>query len=161
KTRRLSVRAPVWQGTHRRCESPFDPRQLRDVMTKAEQLAELERRDREALLAGGENRIAKQRQGGRLTARERCEALLDPGSFVEMDRLKVHRCYDFGAENQRIPGDGVVTGYGTVEGRNVFVFSQDFTVFGGSLSGAYAEKVCKVMDLATKNGCPMIGINDG
>jgi propionyl-CoA carboxylase beta chain len=130
-------------------------------MTKQEQLAELERRNREALLGGGEKRIAKQHEGGRLTARERCEQLLDPGSFVEMDRMKVHRCNDFGADKQRIPGDGVVTGYGTIDGRTVFVFSQDFTVFGGSLSGAYAEKVCKVMDLAMKNGCPMIGINDG
>jgi propionyl-CoA carboxylase beta chain len=130
-------------------------------MTKAEQIRELERRNREASLGGGEARIAKQHEGGRLTARERAEQLVDAGTFVEMDRFKVHRSSDFGADKNRIPGDGVVTGYGTIDGRAVFVFSQDFTVFGGSLSGAYAEKVCKVMDLAMKNGCPMIGINDG
>jgi len=130
-------------------------------MTKAEQIRELERRNREAGQGGGEARIAKQHEGSRLTARERAEQLVDAGSFVEMDRFKVHRCSDFGADKNRIPGDGVVTGYGTIDGRTVFLFSQDFTVFGGSLSGAYAEKVCKVMDLAMKNGCPMIGINDG
>jgi propionyl-CoA carboxylase beta chain len=130
-------------------------------MTKAEQLEELERRNKAALLGGGEKRIAKQHEGGRLTARERAEQLVDPGTFVEMDRLKVHRCADFGAEKQRIPGDGVVTGYGTIDGRTVFVFSQDFTVFGGSLSGAFAEKVCKIMDLAMKTGAPLIGLNDG
>src|SRR5207244_7545612 len=91
----------------------------------------------------------------------RLDLLLDPGSFVELDRFKVHRCYDFGADKQRFPGDGVITGYGTIDGRTVFVFSQDATVFGGSLSGAYAEKICKVMDLAMKNGAPVVGLNDG
>ena len=94
------------------------------------------------------------------TARERIELLLDPGSFVELDRFKTHRCADFGMEEKKIPGDGVVTGYGTIDGRLVFVFSQDFTVFGGCLSGAFAEKICKVMDLAMKVGAPVIGLND-
>jgi propionyl-CoA carboxylase beta chain len=113
-----------------------------------------------AELGGGEERLKRQREGGRLTARERVDYLLDQGSFVEVDKFKTHRCDDFGMADRRIPGDGVVTGYGTVDGRQVCVFSQDFTVFGGSLSGAFAEKVCKVMDLATKVGCPVIGLND-
>ncbi len=126
-----------------------------------ENLDELERRNQAALLGGGADRIKRRQAEGRLTARERLDLLLDPGSFVEMDRFKVHRCYDFGADAQRIPGDGVVTGYGTIDGRTVFTFSQDATVFGGSLSGAYAEKIVKVMDLAMKNGAPVIGLNDG
>ncbi|HIA04322.1 MAG TPA: acyl-CoA carboxylase subunit beta, partial [Myxococcales bacterium] len=93
-------------------------------------------------------------------ARERIDALLDPGSFMELDKLKTHRCNDFGMENKRFPGDGVVTGHGTLDGRNVFVFAQDFTVFGGSLSGAFAEKICKIMDLAMQSGAPVIGLND-
>src|SRR5690349_10253891 len=125
-----------------------------------ENLAELERRNREAVLGGGEERIAKRHADGKLTARERIEHLLDPGSFVEFDRFKVHRCTDFGMEERRIYGDGVVTGHGTIDGRLVFVFSQDFTVFGGSLSGAFAEKVVKIMDLAMKAGAPVIGLND-
>src|SRR5712672_368561 len=116
--------------------------------------------DAQAELGGGEERVDKQHEEGKLTARERLELLLDPGSFVELDKFKVHRCDDFGMENKKILGDGVVTGYGTVEGRQVFVFAQDFTVFGGSLSGAYAEKICKVMDLAVSTGCPVIGLND-
>src|SRR5215472_11998963 len=114
----------------------------------------------QAELGGGEDRLEKQRQGGRLTARERIDFLLDPGSFVELDKFKTHRCSDFDMHNRRVPGDGVVTGYGTIDGRQVCIFSQDFTVFGGSLSGAFAEKVCKVMDLAMKVGCPVIGLND-
>jgi propionyl-CoA carboxylase beta chain len=125
-----------------------------------EKLDELERRTREALLGGGEERIRRRHAEGRLTARERVDRLLDPGSFVELDRFKTHRCTDFGMEERKIPGDGVVTGHGTIDGRLVFVFSQDFTVFGGSLSGAFAEKVCKVMDLAMKAGAPVIGLND-
>jgi propionyl-CoA carboxylase beta chain len=116
--------------------------------------------DAQAELGGGEERIEKQHEEGKLTARERIELLLDPGSFVELDKFKVHRCDDFGMQNKKILGDGVVTGYGAVEGRQVFVFAQDFTVFGGSLSGAYAEKICKVMDLAAATGCPVIGLND-
>jgi len=109
---------------------------------------------------GGEARIKRQHDAGKYTARERIDLLLDPGTFVELDKLKTHRCADFGMQNKKIPGDGVVTGYGKVDGRTVYVFSQDFTVFGGSLSGAYAEKICKIMDLATKTGAPVIGLND-
>ena len=116
--------------------------------------------DLQAELGGGEERVEKQHQEGKLTARERIELLLDAGSFVELDKFKVHRCDDFGMEKKKILGDGVVTGYGTVEGRQVFVFAQDFTVFGGSLSGSYAEKICKVMDLAVSTGCPVVGLND-
>ncbi len=123
-------------------------------------LHELTRRNEEALQGGGSARIQRQHDLGKLTARERVELLLDPGSFVELDRFKTHRCTDFDMDKQKTPGDGVVTGYGNIDGRQVFVFSQDFTVFGGSLSGAFSEKVCKVMDLAVKTGCPMIGIND-
>ncbi len=115
---------------------------------------------RQAELGGGEDRQKRQRAGGRMTARERIEFLLDRGSFVELDKFKTHRCDDFGMGEKRIPGDGVVTGYGTVDGRQICIFSQDFTVFGGSLSGAFAEKVCKVMDLAMKTGCPVVGLND-
>jgi propionyl-CoA carboxylase beta subunit len=115
---------------------------------------------RQAEAAGGEDRLKRQRESGRLTARERVEFLLDRGSFVELDKFKTHRNTDFGMAERKIPGDGVVTGYGTIDGRQVGVFSQDFTVFGGSLSGAFAEKVCKIMDFAAKVGCPVIGIND-
>jgi propionyl-CoA carboxylase beta chain len=113
-----------------------------------------------ALAGGGDDRIKKQHEGGKLTARERVDLLVDPGSFVEIGRLVVHRCADFGMDDQKIPGDGVVTGHGLIDGRKVFVFAQDFTVFGGSLSGAYAQKICKVMDLALKVGAPIIGLND-
>jgi propionyl-CoA carboxylase beta chain len=126
-----------------------------------ENRAELERRDHEALLGGGEERVKRQHAEGKLSARERLDILLDPGSFVETDRFKTHRCTDFGMEEKKILGDGVVTGYGKIDGRLVFVFSQDFTVFGGSLGGAYAEKICKIMDLAMKNGAPVVGLNDG
>ncbi|MGE0825460.1 MAG: acyl-CoA carboxylase subunit beta [Candidatus Binatia bacterium] len=125
-----------------------------------ENLQELARRNEEALQGGGTDRIQKQHEMGKLTARERVELLLDPGTFVELDRFKTHRCTDFEMDKKKTPGDGVVTGYGNVEGRQVFVFSQDFTVFGGSLSGAFSEKVCKIMDLAMKTGCPVVGIND-
>ncbi|RDI74764.1 Acetyl-CoA carboxylase carboxyltransferase component [Gaiella occulta] len=114
----------------------------------------------EALHAAGEQAIAKQRARGKLLARERIERLLDPGSFVELDRFVRHREVEFGMREKRPWGDAVVTGYGTVLGRKVFVFSQDFTVFGGSLSEVFAEKVCKLMDMAVKYGCPVIGIND-
>jgi len=125
-----------------------------------ENLEELARLNEAALLGGGQDRIDKQHAEGKLTARERLEYLLDPGSFVEMDRFKTHRCDDFGMGDKKFPGDGVITGYGTIDGRQVFVFSQDFTVFGGSLSGAFAEKVTKIMDLAIKTGAPVIGLND-
>ncbi len=123
-------------------------------------IATLDALNRQALAAGGPERVERQHQAGKLTARERIELLLDPGSFVEMDRFVVHRCADFGMGEQRILGDGVVTGHGTIDGRKVFVFAQDFTVFGGSLSGAYAQKITKVMDLAMKVGAPVIGLND-
>ncbi len=120
----------------------------------------LEEHNRQAEPGGGPARLQRQHDAGKLTARERIELLLDPGSFVELDKLKTHRCSDFDMESQKIPGDGVVTGYGRVDGRVVYVFAQDFTVFGGSLSGAFAEKICKVMDLAMKTGAPVIGLND-
>ncbi len=123
-------------------------------------LQRLEETERLAELGGGEERIARQHRAGKKTARERVEALVDPGTFVEMDKYVTHRCHDFGMEKQRIPGDGVVTGHGLVDGRPVFVFAQDFTVFGGSLSGAYARKIVKIMDLAMKVGAPVIGLND-
>ena len=113
-----------------------------------------------ALEGGGKARIERQHKAGKLTARERIVALLDEGSFTELDRFVTHRCADFGMKDQKILGDGVVTGYGTIDGRKVCVFAQDFTVFGGSLSGAYANKICKIMDLATKIGAPVIGLND-
>ena len=122
--------------------------------------ARLDQLDAEAEQGGGEERIAKQHQAGKLTARERIDLFLDPGTFVELDKFKTHRCADFGMEQQKVLGDGVVTGYGLVDGRQVFVFAQDFTVFGGSLSGAFAEKICKVMDRAMEVGCPVIGLND-
>jgi propionyl-CoA carboxylase beta subunit len=121
---------------------------------------ELRRRRREAEVGGGDERVRRQHKAGKKTARERLDLLLDPGSFVELDQFVVHQSHDFGMEEQRILGDGVVTGSGRIHGRPVFVFAQDFTVFGGSLSEAYARKICKVMDLAMKVGVPMIGLND-
>ncbi|MCC6873733.1 MAG: acyl-CoA carboxylase subunit beta [Sandaracinaceae bacterium] len=123
-------------------------------------VAYLDELNRRALDAGGAARVQRQHEAGKLTARERIDLLLDPGSFVEMDRFVVHRCRDFGMDEQHILGDGVVTGHGTIEGRKVFVFAQDFTIFGGSLSAAYAEKITKIMDLAMKVGVPVIGLND-
>ncbi|KAA0594106.1 propionyl-CoA carboxylase beta chain [Azospirillum lipoferum] len=123
-------------------------------------LAKLESKRAAARLGGGEKRIAGQHAKGKLTARERIELFLDEGSFEEFDMFVEHRCIDFGMENQKVPGDGVVTGHGTVNGRLVFVFSQDFTVFGGALSEAHAEKICKIMDQALKVGAPVIGLND-
>jgi propionyl-CoA carboxylase beta chain len=123
-------------------------------------IRQLEEKRQKARLGGGGKRIGKQHAKGKLTARERIEILLDPGSFEEWDMFVEHRCSDFGMAEQSIPGDGVVTGYGTVNGRLIFVFSQDFTVFGGSLSESHAEKICKIMDQAMKVGAPVIGIND-
>ena len=121
---------------------------------------DLRRRNQAAELAGGAERIERQHRAGKKTARERLDLLLDKGTFAEMDRLVVHQSRDFGMDSQRIPGDGVVTGSGRIHGRPVFVFAQDFTVFGGSLSDAYARKICKIMDLALKAGVPVIGLND-
>jgi propionyl-CoA carboxylase beta chain len=129
-------------------------------MLHQESLQELVRRESLAEQGGGADRLAKRRAAGKGTARERILQLLDPGSFNELDQFVTHRCVDFGIQEQTFLGDGVVTGYGTILGRTICVFSQDFTVFGGSLSGAHAEKICKVMDLALKIGCPLIGLND-
>ncbi len=128
-----------------------DPRELLDQLHHRQVLAEQ---------GGGTARVAQQHKKGKLTARERLDLLLDPGSFVELDRFVTHRSTAFGLDNQVYPGDGVVTGSGRIDGRLVYVFSQDFTVFGGSLSEAHAEKICKVMDLALRNGAPIIGLND-
>ncbi|NUR45724.1 MAG: acyl-CoA carboxylase subunit beta, partial [Sphingomonas sp.] len=123
-------------------------------------IEELEKRREMARLGGGEKRIAAQHAKGRLTARERLSVLLDPGSFEEYDMFVEHNATDFGMDKQKIPGDGVVTGSGTINGRLVYVFAQDFTVFGGSLSERHAQKICKIMDMAMKVGAPVIGLND-
>src|SRR5262249_14092380 len=129
-------------------------------MSSDERLEGLRRRNRAAELGGGEERIRRQHKAGKKTARERLELLLDPGSLPGVDPFGVRHEHDFDMAEQRIPGDGVVTGSGRVHGRPVFVFAQDFTVFGGSLSEAYARKICKIMDLAMKTGAPVIGLND-
>src|SRR6267154_1229592 len=123
-------------------------------------LARMEEKRQAARAGGGERRVKAQHAKGKLTARERLELLLDPDSFEEWDMFVEHRSHDFGMAEQKVPGDGVVTGYGTVNGKLVFVFSQDFTVFGGSLSEAHAEKICKIMDQAMNVGAPVIGLND-
>src|SRR5476649_2721905 len=123
-------------------------------------LRQLNEKRAAAWAGGGPKRVAAQHGKGKLTARERLEVLLDPDSFEEWDMFKGHRCADFGMAAKTVPGDGVVTGYGTINGRLVFVFSQDFTVFGGSLSEAHAEKICKIMDQAIRVGAPVIGLND-
>jgi len=136
-------------------------RTIADFEAKMDNILErLEEKRNAARLGGGNRRIEAQHRRGKLTARERLEILLDPDSFEEWDTFVEHRSHDFGIDAQRVPGDGVVTGYGTVNGRLIFVFSQDFTVFGGSLSEAHAEKICKVMDQAINVGAPMIGLND-
>lgn len=130
------------------------------VRGSQEKVTELHALKAAAMLGGGTKRIEQQHSKGKLTARERIDLLLDPDTFNELDMFVTHRSTDFGLDEQKIPGDGVVTGYGQIDGRLVYVFSQDFTVFGGSLSEAHAEKICKVMDLAMKNGAPVIGLND-
>jgi propionyl-CoA carboxylase beta chain len=132
-----------------------------DLHTTAGRLADFERRVEEASHAGSERAVEKQHAAGKMTARERIEALLDPGSFTELDEFARHRSSNFGMDAKRPFGDGVVTGYGTVDGRPVCVFSQDVTVFGGSLGEVYGEKIVKVLDMAVRNGCPIIGINEG
>jgi acetyl-CoA carboxylase carboxyltransferase component len=129
-------------------------------MSMKDKVDELNKKKEEAKLGGGQKRIDNQHEKGKLTARERIDLLMDEGTFVEMDMFALHHCRDFGMEKKRILGDGVVTGYGRVDGRLVYVFSQDFTVFGGSLGWKFAEKVCKVMDAAMQNGAPVIGLND-
>ncbi|HKJ73185.1 MAG TPA: acyl-CoA carboxylase subunit beta [Alphaproteobacteria bacterium] len=125
-----------------------------------EVLQQLEKKREEARAGGGATRIEAQHKRGKLTARERVDLLLDDGSFEEFDMFVEHRCTDFGMEDNKVPGDGVVTGHGTINGRTVFVFSQDFTVFGGALSESHAQKICKVQDMAVKVGAPVIGLND-
>src|ERR687886_274976 len=137
-----------------------DDRPETSAETTEEKLRRLEELREEALHAGSDKAVERQRQAGKLLARERVERLLDPGSFVELDRYVRHRESNFGMMERRPYGDAIVTGYGEIFGRKVFVFSQDFTVFGGSLSEVFAEKICKVMDMAVKYGCPVIGIND-
>src|ERR687889_1826622 len=132
-----------------------------DPHTTAGKLADLYRRIDEAVHAGSAVAVERQHAKGRQTARERIDALLDPGSFVELDELVRHRSTNFGMQDRRPYGDGVITGTGTVDGRPVAVFSQDATVFGGSLGEVYGEKIIKVMDLALKVGCPVVGLNDG
>lgn len=129
-------------------------------MTIENKLCLLQAKNEAAELGGGLERIEKHHKSGRLTARERIEILLDEGSFNEIDKFVVHRCHNFGMEKQKFAGDGVVTGYGLIDGRPVYLFAQDFTVFGGSLSKSYAEKIVKIMDMAIKNGVPVIGLND-
>ena len=129
-------------------------------MSIEKKIEELRKKKEEAKLGGGEKKIQKQHEKGKLTARERVDLLLDKGTFVELDMFALHHCTDFGMEKKKIPGDGVVTGYGRVNSRLVYVFSQDFTVFGGSLGWKFAEKICKIMDLAMQNGAPVIGLND-
>ncbi|MGH7462779.1 MAG: carboxyl transferase domain-containing protein, partial [Longimicrobiales bacterium] len=129
-------------------------------MSIRDKLKHLEEQRRAALQGGGQERLATQHKRGKLSARERLDLLLDQGSFVELDRFVLPRNSGFGADEDRFLGDGVVTGYGTIHGRPVYVFSQDFTVFGGSLSEAHAEKIVKIMDLALKTGAPVIGLND-
>src|SRR2546425_11252793 len=129
-------------------------------MAGDERVEELRRRKALAKLGGGKERTDAQRAKGKRTARERVEFLLDPGSFIELDAFVEHRTTEFGMDKKQVPGDGVVTGHGTIDGRAVFVFSQDFTVFGGSLGEMHANKIVKIMDTAMKVGAPVIGLND-
>ena len=123
-------------------------------------LEELRRRHAAAEEGGGPERRERQHREGKMSARERVDLLLDEGTFEEMDKLVTHRCRDFGMDSQVVPGDGFVTGYGRIDGRLTYVFAQDFTVFGGSLSESNAQKICKIMDLALKMGAPIVGLND-
>ena len=135
-------------------------REREKKMESKELLEKLDDLNRRALESGGPDRIRKQHESGKLTARERIDSLLDPGTFVEIDRFKTHRCTDFDMQDKKIFGDGVVTGYGMIHGKQAFVFAQDFTAFGGSLSLAHAEKICKIMKIAMKTGAPVIGLCD-
>src|SRR5690625_2401081 len=132
-----------------------------DLKTTAGKIADFRRRRDQTLAPAGEESIAKQHNRGKHTARERIELLLDEDSFVEFDALAVHRTHAFGMETKKLLGDGLVSGYGIVDGRLVAVYAQDFTVFGGSLSAVNGEKIVKVQEFAARNGCPLIGINDG
>ena len=130
------------------------------MLTRQDKYDQFEKKNKEAELGGGEKRIERQHKANRLTARERLQFLLDPNTFVELDKFVTHRATDFGMEKNKILGDGVVTGYGKIDDRLVYVFAQDFTVFGGTLSRANADKVIKIMELAMKMGAPIIGLND-
>ena len=129
-------------------------------MSTKEKLEQLKQKRAQAMLGGGQDKIDKIHAKGKLTARERIAALLDPGTFEEYDTFKLHRCYNFGMEKIKFLGDGIVTGYGKIAGRGVYLYAQDFSVLAGSLSGTLAEKICKIMDLGMKNGMPIIGLND-
>src|SRR6476659_8861464 len=129
-------------------------------LTSQDRVQRLLEMNRAAELGGGKERLERQKSDGKLTARERIALLLDKDSFEELDKFVTHRCLDFGMQEQQYPGDGVVAGYGRIDGRLVYVFAQDFTVFGGSLSETNAQKICKIMDLAMKMGAPVIGLND-
>src|ERR1044072_8670061 len=144
----------VWGGLMATSEGKIE------VKEKSDGLKKLAEKNTAALAGGGGERIAPQHASGKMIARERIEFLLDDGTFEEFDRLKKHRSQDFGMQDQQYPGDGVIAGHGLIDGRRVFVFAQDFTVFGGSLSETNAEKICKVMDMAMKVGAPVIGLND-
>src|SRR5687768_4491341 len=135
----------------------MQPKSELESMNKLELLRE---KSQKAELGGGAARIEKQKSLGKMTARQRIEFFLDDGTFEEFDKFVVHRSTDFGLDKQKYSGDGVVTGHGFVEGREVFVFAQDFTVFGGSLSETHAQKICKIMDFAMKVGAPVVGLND-
>jgi propionyl-CoA carboxylase beta chain len=154
---RHAVSVQARRGTHTAGVDQFKPTIVSLKNAFRERLAEAKH---EALVGGGHKRIHAQHKKGKLTARERLELLLDAGSFREYDMLKTHRCDEFGMEKEKYYGDGVVTGHGLIHGRKVFVFSQDFTVFGGSLSETHAQKICKVMDMAMRTGAPVIGLND-
>lgn len=149
---RVEVGTPRRRRAHLKIARPPEP--------QYDPYARLEELEHRALEGGGAVRVERQHREGKLTARERIELLVDSGTFVEMDRFVTHQCHDFGMEKKRIPGDGVITGYGNVNGRQVFVFAQDFTVFGGTLSSTFASKICKIMDLAARVGAPIIGLND-
>ena len=129
-------------------------------VTASDRIAQLAERNRVAEMGGGKDRIERQKAEGKLSARERIAVLLDKDSFEEFDKFVKHRCLDFGMADQQFPGDGVIAGHGRIDGRLVYVFAQDFTVFGGSLSETNAQKICKIMDLAMKMGAPVIGLND-
>src|ERR1700689_110994 len=133
---------------------------MKNDLESTDPLAELRRRTAEAEAGGGAERREREHKAGKLTARERVALLLDEGTFEELDKFVVHRSDDFGMEEQRPPGDGFITGFGRIAGRLVYVFAQDFTVFGGSLSEANASKIIKIMDLALRRGAPLIGLND-
>ncbi len=162
KNRKENDRASDQETFEKSTEKPMASTTTTDsTLSRTElRVAQLEEKNSVALQGGGADRVAKHKEGGRLTARERLDVLLDPGSFVEMDRFVTHRSQNFGMGDKRILGDGVITGYGRINGKLVYCYSQDFTVFGGSMSRTQANKILKIMDMAMKNGAPIIGLND-